>query len=236
MEDEDAEGVATTLRIAAAIAAASVATVNPVGGIVLAAGGPVVDAVIDRARQRRREALEYTLHMGAGVAGFTVEELVDRLTADPGKALVLMTALEAAAQTAWRRKMRVLGRALANGVLLDDDAKVDEEQAWIRLIQGIEAPHLRILAAVDREDPEAPGHMFALTRTQLKQVSGFDSLIGGTLASLERDTLIRSTDGTGMGQHFQARWGLSVGRGSVVYIRGELTKACLQRFLDVAEG
>jgi hypothetical protein len=236
VDDEDADGVAMTLRISAAAIAASVATVNPMSGVVLAGALPVLDAGIERARQRRRAAMNETLATGADAAGLPVEALVDRLTADPAKTLLMVTALEAAAQTAWRRKMRVLGRALATGVLLEDDAKVDEEQGWIRLIQGIEPPHLRIMTRVAGEDPEHPGTIVAATREELKAASGFESLIGATLTSLERDTLIRSTDGTGMGQHFRARWGLTAGMGAVVYIRGELTERCLQRFLDAADG
>lgn len=63
-------------------------------------------------------------------------------------------------------------RALANGVPLEDDAKVDEEQGWMRLIQGIEPPHLRIMTRVSGEDAEHPGTLVAATREELKVASG----------------------------------------------------------------
>ena len=54
-------------------------------------------------------------------------------------------ALNAATRTAWKDKVRTLGRSLASGLLADDNAKIDTEQMIIAAIADIEGPQLALL-------------------------------------------------------------------------------------------
>ncbi|WP_315092845.1 hypothetical protein [uncultured Cellulomonas sp.] len=230
MHEEDIDGVAALTRAGAAGFVALSALYDPALGVIAAAALPAVDSAIDRVRTFKRAVCGYTIQVGADAAGVTPDDLVAQLVETPTRLLLLGSAMEAAAESAWQHKFRVLGRGLATGAVLDDDARVMEEVAWVRIMRSIEAPHLRILQYLSRQDPEHPGHIIAANRSELQTRSGFRELIMPTLAALERDSLIKPTDGSEFDSHFRARWGLTAGRDRSAYVRGELLLPCLARF------
>ena len=54
-------------------------------------------------------------------------------------------ALNAAARTTLKGKLRTLGRSLASGLLAEDDATINTEQMIIAAITDIEGPQLAML-------------------------------------------------------------------------------------------
>jgi hypothetical protein len=98
-------------------------------------------AELSAAGQRRTgEALA-----AACEAGIPEDELGDRINATERTQLLAGYALSAATRTSWEDKVRTLGRSLAAGLLVDDDAQIDTEQLIISAIADIEAPHLALL-------------------------------------------------------------------------------------------
>jgi len=232
VDESDIDGAATVARATVAGLAAALAVADPGTGILAMAALPVLDVSIEHVRRWKRAACGYAVTVAAEAAGVAPAELVALLTAEPAKIRLLASALEAASETAWQAKMRVLGKALASGALASDDAKVMEEVGWTRITRELEAPHLRILVHLCKEDPEYPGegHWIAAHRRELRALSGFDQLIGPALSMLERDSLIRATDGSDFDLHFRSRWGITSGSDRTVYVRGELAEACIERF------
>jgi hypothetical protein len=232
MDEQDIDGVALVARAGTAGLVALIASADPGSGFLAAAMLPALDAGIERVRQFRRAACGFTIQIAAESVAMSPEDLVERLTATPAKVQLLACALEAASETAWQSKMRVLGRALASGALEEDDAKVMEELGWEQIVRKLEAPHLRIVAYLCKEDPEyrGQGYLIAAKRYELKTLSGFDQLIGPVLVAMEQDNLIHSTDGGEYDTHFRARWGLTAGTSNIAYVHGELARPCLERF------
>jgi hypothetical protein len=232
VDTDDADGVAIVARMGLAGLAAIAAAGDPTLGVLAAAALPAADAAVTRVQTWRRAALAYTLQTAADAADTDPEQLVELLVADRAKLRLLTHSLETAQETAWERKLRTLGRALASGALADDDALVEEETHWTLILRRIEAPHLRIIEFLCREDPEYPGkgYLNAGKRTDLQRVSGFRELIGPTLAEMESNGLVHATDGAEYDTHFRARWGLTAGLDRTAYVRGELARPCLERF------
>lgn len=64
-----------------------------------------------------------------------------------------MRALAASAATYTEEKIHVLGRALANGVLTEDDAILDTELFVVDAFSRLEAPHVRVLELLSKAGP-----------------------------------------------------------------------------------
>jgi len=67
--------------------------------------------------------------------------------------LLTVTAMDAAARTAWPPKVSALGRALAAGLIANDDAKIDIEQLALTAMAEIEAPHVSLLDLLVNFEP-----------------------------------------------------------------------------------
>jgi hypothetical protein len=81
-------------------------------------------------------------------------ELTQALSQDPEVALLAATALNAAAETAMREKVLLMGRVLANAAT--DRALVDDEFLFTRAMRVLEAPHFRMLAVLNRPPVYGP--------------------------------------------------------------------------------
>lgn len=92
------------------------------------------------ARQRQTDMLFWAIR-----TGIPVDELEDRMNASDRTQLLTAFALNAATRTAWEDKVRTLGRSLAEGLLAEDEAKIDTEQMIIAAITDIEGPQLAML-------------------------------------------------------------------------------------------
>jgi len=71
--------------------------------------------------------------------------------------------------------------------------------------------------------------MILSRRTTLAEVSGYQELLGRALTLLERNTLVRSQLGSDLSPSDRGRWAFS--ESTEVFRRGELAKACYERFL-----
>jgi hypothetical protein len=74
------------------------------------------------------------------------EELLERIASDERLLSLLDTTVDAAARASTEQKARALGRALAEGALASDDAKIDEAAFMARVIADVETIDIRVLA------------------------------------------------------------------------------------------
>lgn len=123
-----------------------------VGGAVLAgdvsgASVPVAVALLEAWREKfqkhqekRREDL---VRAASKESSMDAEEAVRRIADDDRLTFLALEALEAASRTRLDSKAAALGRSL--GAILQDDARIDKESIWVRILSVIEPPHLRVL-------------------------------------------------------------------------------------------
>ena len=99
-----------------------------------------------------------------------------------------MRALIAAAQATTAAKIRALGRALATGVLAEDDALVDQELYVVDALARMEAPHVRVLDLLVTDPPprdyEALGGRPAPDAWFITELAGSYPKAGGLIPSL----------------------------------------------------
>jgi hypothetical protein len=76
---------------------------------------------------------------------FRPEELGERMGRSQRTRLLTATAAESAAKTAWPQKVRALGRVLADGLIADDEAKIDIAQIALTAMTDLERLHLMVL-------------------------------------------------------------------------------------------
>ncbi|SNR95427.1 hypothetical protein SAMN06272737_14612 [Blastococcus mobilis] len=133
--------------------------------------------------------MDNALDEAAEASGLRIDNLLDRLAADPARLVFLSEALTAAARSTFSERVRALGRALASGALADDEARVDEERLWVAILAGVEAPHLRILRQLMLPRDQQP---YGTTPQQLTlaEAAGVSYVMAGhLLADLERHGL-----------------------------------------------
>jgi hypothetical protein len=138
------------------------------------------------------------------------EKLLERISSDGRLLWLLDTTVDAAARASTEQKARALGRALAEGALANDDARLDEAALMTRIIADVEPIDVRVLARLSdlrhgrNVPPEAepaanalPAHL----RTDgLARVAGLDPVVlDGSLGVLQRHGLIGSVIGAASG-------------------------------------
>jgi hypothetical protein len=123
-----------------------------VGGALLAgdvsgASVPVAVALLEgwrekfqKHQEKRREDL---IRAASTESSMDPEEAVRRIADDDRLTFLALEALEAASRTRLDSKAAALGRSL--GKILQDDARIDKESIWIRILSVIEPPHIRVL-------------------------------------------------------------------------------------------
>jgi hypothetical protein len=84
----------------------------------------LVDNVLDEWRRDQRDNIADMAETAATTAGFSPEELGERMGRSQRTRLLTATAAESAAKTAWPHKVRALGRVLADGLIADDRVTV----------------------------------------------------------------------------------------------------------------
>jgi hypothetical protein len=125
----------------------------PVGMIGAAAAAQVLEHGLERVSGLRRRQAEVMLQMAAEATERSLDDLLERITADPKRLQLFAAAAKAAAETTLEAKIRVLGRALATGVLANDDALVDQQRFLVGIVADLEALHLRVLAQLAQPHP-----------------------------------------------------------------------------------
>lgn len=137
------------VEAAAAAAGALIGSIAGPGGSVAGAWlGPKLKRWVsgvwaelsESARERQADVLFWAIREGV-----PVDEMEARIKASKQTELLTGLALDAASRTAWEDKVRTLGRSLAEGLLSEDNAKIDTEQMIIAAIADIEAPQLAML-------------------------------------------------------------------------------------------
>jgi hypothetical protein len=121
---------------------------GPPGAALGAWLGPILEPLVkgvwaelsESARQRQTDVLFWAIRNGV-----SVDEMEERINASERTQLLTGFALSAATRTAWEDKLRTLGRSLAEGLLAEDEAKIDTEQMIIAAITDIEGPQLAML-------------------------------------------------------------------------------------------
>src|SRR6266704_599496 len=132
-DDEQRDSGLGKEAVAAALTTAIGARLGGTLGAVAGAGmTPYLADLIDKVRDEwRRDQRANTADMAATAAttaGLSPEEFGDRIGRSSMTRLLTATAAESAAKTAWPPKVRALGRVLADGLIADDEAKIDMVQ------------------------------------------------------------------------------------------------------------
>lgn len=223
---EDSDLAALVFRSSAAVAAGGAAIDSPLAGLAAAGLLPFVDEAVRRWQARQARNVARALEVAVDSAAVPPEDLLRRLTGDPSRLALFGEALTAAATSAVDSKVRVLGRALASGALAEDEALVDEERLWTRILLDIEAPHLRIMDYLMRDDPrEGRGRIIA-QQPDLASVAGASYLMTGLLlTTLERHGLTKSRDGSSYPKSYQLA-------NETFWERGGLASSLMERFRD----
>ena len=159
----------------AVVAAVAAGIGAKLGGTLGAAAGAgmtpyltaLVDGVLDEWRKDQRDNIADMAETVATTAGFSPEELGERMGRSQRTRLLTATAAEGAAKTAWPHKVRALGRVLADGLIADDEAKIDVVQLALTAMTDLERPHLMVLdllanyGVVDAEEDPGKGIPFS---------------------------------------------------------------------------
>lgn len=89
-------------------------------------------------------------------SGLGFEELLLRITESEQLSILFAMAVEAAQRSHLEAKARALGRAVASGALLGDDAALDEAQLVTATLAALEVPHIRALLSLSEAGKAAP--------------------------------------------------------------------------------
>lgn len=104
----------------------------------------------DELSDLRRKSAGLMIQTASDHIGGAPSDVTDAAFATTRKSQLFAEALQAAAFTADRSKIKALGRALANG-LGGDDARVDEERLIVAGLAGLEEPHIRVLLNLPKQ-------------------------------------------------------------------------------------
>ncbi|TDT81846.1 hypothetical protein DFO47_103504 [Arthrobacter sp. AG258] len=130
-------------KIVLAAVGAGLGAAAPAISVPIAAGVAALDALRERVHKQQKRRQGTVLQAASERADTSPEDVVRRITEDDTYALLAAEALDAAARTRLDSKVASLGRSL--GALLQDDALIDRESIWIRILSVIESPHIRVL-------------------------------------------------------------------------------------------
>lgn len=113
---------------------------------------------LGRGVERRRGKAQDALDEACASSDTSPDELLTRAGQDDGRIELTMRALTAAAHASTEAKIRALGRALATGVLANDDTTVERETYIVDALGRLQTPHVRVLDILNEErKPEVTG-------------------------------------------------------------------------------
>jgi hypothetical protein len=146
---EGSKDTAAKASAAAVGALVGTAIAGPAGAMVGAAAGPFLEPIMSRVWDElasdSRTSTEQVLIEASVHSGLTPEEFSDRISRDGTSRLLGGIAFSAGSRTRNKDKIRGLGRALSDGILADDDARIDETHLILRAIDDLETPHIAVL-------------------------------------------------------------------------------------------
>lgn len=130
-------------QAAIAAGAAYISQVYPPSTVVVAGVVTFLPALGEKLSRVQNEKTQDLLVGAITQSALTPEDVVRGLVERDDLALLTAEALDAARRTRLPSKASALGRSL--GEILADDAQVDPESIWIRVIATVEPPHIRVL-------------------------------------------------------------------------------------------
>jgi hypothetical protein len=166
---------------------------GPTGAVVGAALGPVLEPWAARVWEElsadgRRRAGE-ALAAACEALECDPAELGERIVASERTRLQAGIAISAATRTVWPTKVRVLGRALASGLLAEDDTTIDTEMLVLAAMADIEARDLSLLELLSSYNRHG------WTEEEIgRQRSPLKPALHGLLGTLQRHGLILQDD------------------------------------------
>jgi hypothetical protein len=148
-EQEETEPLSLVQRAVLATAIDLLAErLGPGGALAVAPFAPAIEVLASRVRSEFRAASERrqaeVLVAAAAAAGSTSEEFADMVGKSDHTVLLTARAMAGAAGTAWPTKVYALGRALADGLIADDD-QVNVADLVIPAMSDMERLHVNLL-------------------------------------------------------------------------------------------
>lgn len=167
----------------------------PVAGVVAA-----LQALGDRLNKQHEERLFELLESAAEVAALTPESVVRKIIARQDLVLLTAEAVDSARRTRVQGKARLLGRSL--GAILTDDARIDPESIWLRIMGVVEPVHLRLLHLIlGPNNGTSPGKWapsFPLTVEDIGYRLGLREAVLPVVQDLLRAGLVIHPSGNGL--------------------------------------
>jgi hypothetical protein len=185
--------------------AAMGASVHETGLAAVGTAGAVVAAQLvetSRALIRRRQG--QVLDSAAAKIPLTVEQMLGEIAADDRLILLFGDVMRTAQRAADEVDAQALGRALADGVIRDDDAELDRAEWVIRTLGDVQPVHLRVLEHMSHpvpqwEESSFPDRRFRYSVNGLRaELPSVGQLMDSVIAVLSRNGLVVQA-GTGSG-------------------------------------
>lgn len=155
----------TAAAAAGAAAGAALDLVVPGVGTVAAPGLQALANFVGQGLERRRAKAVGALAEASRSSGMDEDQLLMLAAQDDSRMELALRALTAASHAQQEAKIVALGRALATGVLAEDDALVDTEAYVIDGLSRLEPPHVCVLQLLARSPiPQELGRVYKKTQ------------------------------------------------------------------------
>ncbi|THJ65752.1 hypothetical protein E8P82_10695 [Arthrobacter echini] len=122
---------------------AALGALVPPLSVPIAAGVAALEVLRGNLQKQQETRVEALLQAASVQASADPATLIARIVENDEYALLAAEAIDAARRTRLDSKAASLGRSL--GSILKDDALIDRESIWIRILSVIEPPHIRAL-------------------------------------------------------------------------------------------
>jgi hypothetical protein len=196
------QGMGPDLLAEGAVAALSLGLAGP--SAALAVFTPIFKRSFELAQAERRRRIERAEEMwlhASNTSGRDPLDLIEVADADDDRRHLAYTAGDAAATSRYPERIRALGKALAEGLLAEDDAVLDYQQQVIDALSSVDRPHLAILQAMTTTESLGGGLTLSeptgYTWQGLKEkLPGYRPALRRLLATLEREGLVEVENGT----------------------------------------
>ncbi|CAN7331925.1 hypothetical protein [Arthrobacter sp. LjRoot14] len=139
----DQIGTGTGGKVLLAAGGAALGALVPALGVPIAAGTAALEVLREKLQKQQEKRMEILIQAASTQAETDPVKLVERIVQSDDLALLAAEAIDAARRTRLDSKAASLGRSL--GAILQDDALIDKESIWIRILSVIEPPHIRVL-------------------------------------------------------------------------------------------
>lgn len=124
-------------------AGAFLAAAYPPAAVPLAASFAAIQDLGEKLNKIQQERTQELIASAAAASGLTPDDVVHQLVGRTDFILLTAEALDASRKSLLDAKCRALGKSL--GTILKDDALIDRETVWVRVLSVVEPSHLRVL-------------------------------------------------------------------------------------------